>query len=127
MAQPTYVLDGTMAYGSETLTINSVAYIVNNLKCEGSATEASDETATGAPNRMRITKGRYTITAQLQLAASNTVYPTLGQTFPYTPPNESSALTFAIKIPPAFEEENQASAIRVLNISAISGAAWTTS
>lgn len=117
MAVPKIVLDGTMAYGSRVLTINSVAYIVNNIQITRPSTEAEDEKQDGTPGRRRETRGRAEFSGELQLAASNTAYPKFGDTFSATFDAQYGAETFALQ-PVPYGETNAAGDIRVVNITA---------
>ena len=106
MSQPNEILDGTPPHGTTPLTINAVTYIVNtqSIKC----TYASDEnhTSTGLPNQKLWVKGRYMFEAELQLATGSTAYPPGGTTFTYTPPNESSPVTFVVIPEDIFDATN---------------------
>ena len=125
MAIPNQILDGTPAYGTDIITINAVTYIVNKETITPNWTSAEDHTAAGLPGRKHWTKGRYTWQGELQLASASTAFPAAGATFTRTPPNETSALTFAV-IGVPFEADNAPGAIRVVNVSAESGTAFTT-
>lgn len=116
MASPTIILDGSQAYGSRVLTINSVAYIANSINIDRPVTEAEDFLAAGAPGRKRSTAQRATFTAELQLATSSTVYPARGMTFTDTFDSQFGAETFVIDVVP-HQETNDAGAIRTLNVS----------
>jgi len=95
MSVPNQILDGTPAYGSVNLTINSVVYACNTFNCTTDTKEAEDETILGYPQRRRVVRGRYKITAEVQLATNSTTYPKFGDTFTFTPKNDSS-ITFYI-------------------------------
>lgn len=125
MAVPNQILDGTPAYGTSSITIDSVTYIVNKETITPNWATAEDFTASGLPNRKRWTKGRYTWQGELQLADSSTEFPTPGATFTRTPPNEASAVTFAVTTVP-YEADNQPGSIRVANVTAESGSTFTT-
>jgi hypothetical protein len=116
MAVPTQILDGTPPHGTMgTVTINSVAYIVEDEKVTPNWSEASDRTAAGLPNRKRWTKDRYGLELKLQLASSATAYPPPGMTFQYTPKNEATALTFIVIKTPE-ERNNEESFIETVTI-----------
>lgn len=116
MAVPSFILDGTPPYGTlGTITLNAVAYIVEDEKCTPEWTEAADRLANGRPNRARQTKGRYDLELKLQLASSATAYPPPGTTFTYTPKNEASPLTFYVIDTPE-ERNNEASFIETATI-----------
>jgi len=125
MAIPNQILDGTPAYGTDTITINAVTYIVNKETITPNWASTEDFTAAGLPNRKHWTKGRYTWQGELQLASSATAFPAPGATFTRTPPNETSAVTFAVTVVP-FEADNTPGGIRVLNVTAESGTSFTT-
>lgn len=116
MAVPNFILDGTPPYGTMgTITLNSVAYIVEDEKCNPKWNTAEDRKATGAPSRKRWTKDRYDIELKLQLATASTAYPPPGTTFSYTPKNESAALVFVVIETPE-ERNNEASFIETVTI-----------
>lgn len=117
MPVPNIILDGTPPYGTlGTITINTVAYIVEDEKVTPNWSEAMDRTSTGRPNRKRWTKDRYAIDLKLQLASSATPYPPPGSTFAYTPKNETSPLTFVVIKTPE-ERNNEESFIETVTIS----------
>jgi len=125
MPVPNQILDGTPAYGTTTITINAVTYIVNKKTITPNWSSTEDFTAAGLPNRKHWTKGRYTWQAELQLASGSTAFPAPGATFTDTPPNETSAVTFAVTVVPQ-EEDNTPGGIRVVNVTAESGTSFTT-
>jgi hypothetical protein len=125
MAVPNQLLDGTPQYGTDSITINSVTYIVNKETITPSWASTEDFTAAGLPSRKHWSKGRYKWTGELQLASGSTAFPAPGATFTRTPPNESLAVMFAVTEVP-FEADNTPGGIRVVNITAESGTAFTT-
>ncbi len=72
------ILDGTMAYGSQIVTINGVQYKADDIKISRPVTYADDEDHLGRPQRRRATAGRSELTATLQLATSVTTRPAFG-------------------------------------------------
>ena len=114
---PSIVLDGTMAYGSRSITINGTAYILNNFTIDRPTIEASDETAVGAPGRRRETAGRATLTGELQLATSTTPFPQFGDTWTMTCDSNYGVETWQAS-PPSYTESNQPSDIRVVPLKA---------
>ncbi len=97
MSVPSLILDGIMPYGTGTpLTINGITYAIESENITDNWTEAEDFTAEGKPNRLRLTKQRYTGSYTVQLATGSTQYPAQGQTFQRTPPNEASPVTFIV-------------------------------
>jgi hypothetical protein len=125
MAVPNQILDGTPAYGTATITIGITTYIVNKETITPSWASTEDFTAAGLPSRKHWTKGRYKWTGELQLVDSSTVFPAPGATFTRTPPNETNPVLFAVTEVP-FEADNTPGGIRVVNITAESGTAFTT-
>lgn len=116
MAVSNFILDGTPPFGTMgTITLNAVAYIVEDEKCTPEWTEATDRLANGRPNRARQTKGRYDLELKLQLASSATAYPVPGTTFTYTPKNEAAPLTFYVVETPE-ERNNEATFIETVTI-----------
>ncbi len=116
MAAPQIILDGTMAYGSVSVTINGTAFILNNFTVTRPKTDASDFTALGAPNRQRTTHGRSTFTAECQLATSTTARPVFGETFSLTVDAAYGSETWVVD-PSGFEMDNGPGNIRVASIS----------
>ncbi len=116
MSNPAQILDGAPPIGTTALTINSVTYLVNtkSIKCEYASAENRKANAT--PNQKVWVKGRYMFEAELQLETTSTAYPQGGQTFTYTPPNESS-ITFVV-IPSDVLDESNEVAIRVTKLNA---------
>ena len=119
MSVPKMYLDGTMAYGSRTITTTTgaVTYIASNIKVDRPTTEAIDEHADGTPGRRRETAGVATLTAELQLATSSTAYPVFGDTFTTTLDSNYGSETWVIS-PVPHEEDNKPGSIRVVNITA---------
>ena len=117
MAVPNQILDGTPAYGTTSITINAVTYIVNKETITPNWSNAETYNADGTPNQKRWTKGRYTAEYELQLASGSTAFPPPGSTFTRTPPNETSAVTFVTTTVP-FEAENAPGSIRTAKVSA---------
>jgi hypothetical protein len=112
MAVSTIVLDGAMSYGSQTVTINAVNYILNNVKVARQVKEANDENAVGAPSRNRYTKGVDELTAELQLETGSTAYPQFGQTFTLTLDSNYGSETWIV-MPVDAEQSNSSGEIRV--------------
>ncbi len=118
MSVPNIVLDGTMAYGSQTVTINSVSYIANNIQITRGKDEVIDTNATGIPARRRATETLATISCELQLAASSTAYPKFGQTMTLTVDANYGAEDWVLD-PVNHTETREAGDIRVLNITGV--------
>lgn len=117
MAIPNQILDGTPAYGTTSITINSVTYIVNKETITPNWTSTETQNADGTPNQKRWTKGRYTAEYELQLASGSTAFPPAGSTFTRTPPNETSPVTFVTTSVP-YEAENSPGSIRTAKVTA---------
>ena len=118
MAVPNIVLDGAMAYGSQTVTINSVTYIANNIQITRGKDEVIDTGATGIPTRRRATETLATISLELQLAASKTAYPKFGQTLTLNVDANYGSEDFVLD-PVGHTETREAGDIRVLNITGV--------
>lgn len=84
MPAPRIVVDGSQSYGSPVVTINGVAYQLNNINVERPETKAMDRDGLGRPQRQRWTADVATLTAEAQLATSATAYPAFGLTFNLT-------------------------------------------
>jgi hypothetical protein len=118
MSVPNIVLDGVMAYGSQTVTINSVTYIANNVQISRGKDEVIDTGATGIPTRRRATETLATISMELQLATSSTAYPKFGQTATLTVDANYGAEDWVLD-PVNHTETREAGDIRVLNITGV--------
>jgi len=118
MAVANIVLDGTMAYGSQTVTINAVTYIANNIQISRGKDEVIDTGATGIPTRRRATETLATISCELQLATSSTAYPKFGQTMTLTVDSNYGAEDWVLD-PVNHTETREAGDIRVLNITGV--------
>ncbi len=119
MSVPNIVLDGTMAYGSQTVTISGGGtYIANNIQISRGKDEVIDTGATGIPTRRRATETLATISCELQLAASGTAYPKFGQTMTLTVDANYGAEDFVLD-PVNHSETREAGDIRVLNITGV--------
>lgn len=98
--------DGSIPYGSRVLTINSVAYVANNIRIRRPAktikrTNEIDE-PTGSVGVSDFVEG----TAELQLATSSTAEPQNGMTFgPITFDAAIGAETFIVQSPERGEEK----------------------
>lgn len=122
MATPTIILDGTQAYGvtagsSGTITINSVAYIVNKITPNRNFQEAKDYLATGAPGRARYTSDFDECDIEVQLATSSTASPMPGSTFSMTVDANVGSETWVVMWNSP-EQTNDAGAIRVASFTA---------
>lgn len=111
MSVPSIVTDGTMAYGTQSVTINSVAYIINNVKVARPVKEANDEDTVGKPGRNRYTVGVDELTGDLQLATNSTAYPKFGDTFTLTLDSNYGSETWIV-MPMEAEQTNEGTAIR---------------
>jgi len=105
-----------MAYGSQAVTINGVAYILNNFNVSRPKTDADDNDTDGGPQRRRTTHGRSTFTAECQLATSSTARPKFGDTFSLTVDSNYGSELWALD-PTGFEMDNGPGNIRVAAIS----------
>jgi hypothetical protein len=117
MPTPAIVLDGTMAYGTQSVTINSVVYLINNVKVARAVGEAHDEGVDGRPARNRYTAGVDELTGELQLATSATAYPAFGGTFTLTLDSNYGSETWIV-MPTDAEQSNSATEIRVAPLKA---------
>lgn len=122
MSQPQAVIDGALQSGTFQLTFdNGCVATTENFSFNTETTTAEDRTATGAPQRTKITAGWATGTCVIQLpgtiAATNR--PKFGSTFTVTgaqtDPNYTDML-FYVSEPPAFEADNDPSTIRKATI-----------
>jgi hypothetical protein len=88
--------DGTPRIGGGSVTINSVAYIYENLSITRPTTQSSDLKADGTPNREYSVAARVTGTMTLQLAASSTSIDLLHREFSLTEDSGIGAETFYV-------------------------------
>jgi hypothetical protein len=118
MAVANIVLDGVMAYGSQTVTINSITYIANNIQISRGKDEVIDTGATGIPTRRRATETLATISCELQLATSTTAYPKFSQTMTLNVDSNYGSEDWVLD-PVNHTETREAGDIRVLNVTGV--------
>lgn len=115
------VLDGLMGYGTQGLgsvgsvTINSVAYKINNISASRPVQEAKDYVPDGGPGRARYTIDFDECTIELQLATGSTVCPPFGSTFALTLDSGIGAETWIV-MPNSPNQTNSAGDIRTVTI-----------
>ena len=118
MSVPSIVLDGVMAYGTQSVVINSVTYIANNIQISRGKDEVIDTGATGIPTRRRATETLATISMELQLATGSTAYPKFSQTATLTVDSNYGAEDWVLD-PVSHTETREAGDIRVLNLTGV--------
>lgn len=77
--------DGALIFGSQILTINSVAYIGENISVSLPTKMIESMNEVGVDNKTILIEKKFTGSATLQLASSATVSPSRGHTFSITP------------------------------------------
>ena len=121
MAAPRIVIDGNQAYGvtvgtSGVVTINSVAYKVNNVRINRAVEEAKDNVPDGGVGRRRKTASFDDGELELQLAASDTVLPIFGNSFSMTVDPAYGAENWCLD-PVSPEQTNGPGDIRTITVS----------
>lgn len=116
MSVPAIILDGSMVYGSFSITTSAgTTFILNNFTVTRPSTEAMDENTVGSPQRRRETHGLSEFTAECQLASSSTNPPKFGDTFSLTCDANYGSETWVFS-PVEFDANNQPGAIRVVPV-----------
>ncbi len=118
MPANTQVLDGAMKYGSITIAINGVNYVLNNFQVSRPVNHLVDNGVLGLPSRSRTVAQQATFTAEAQLETGTTAYPQLGNTFTATIDANFGSETFIIhEVTPNIS--NDPGAITTLAISGV--------
>lgn len=99
-----FINDGTLPYGSQVLTIDTVAYVAENINITRPGTILERKSEIGDPSGQVGIAGFVTGSATLQLAAAATAHPDLGDTFTATF-GEGSETWFVSSVSPAYEAE----------------------
>jgi hypothetical protein len=76
--------DGGLVFGSQVVTIDSVAYVAENISIDAPSTIIEQKDEYGVPSGQVIVEGFVTGTATLQLASSATALPAIGDAFQIT-------------------------------------------
>lgn len=105
MPSPQYN-DGTVQYGSRVFTINSVAYVADNISVNRPTKEIERTNQIGEPSGSVGVAGFVSGSATLQLASGATVEPTAGQTFAVTFDSGIGAETFFVTSPSRAETKD---------------------
>lgn len=117
MAAPSIAVDGSQKYGSFDVTINGVAFTLNNITIDRPFTKAMDRTASGKPQRQRWTADVATMTAEAQYASSSTNPSIFGQTFSLTVDAAYGSELWCV-MPQNFAADNGEGNIRVMPLRA---------
>jgi hypothetical protein len=88
--------DGGLVFGSQVVTIDSVAYVAENISIDAPSTIIEQKDEYGVPSGQVIVEGFVTGTATLQLASSTTALPQIGDAFTLTQVGGGSAVYFLI-------------------------------
>jgi hypothetical protein len=96
MPTPSYA-DGSMQFGSQSVSINSVAYILKNIKVKRSRRRIVQPNVAGVPTQKVHIKGLTEGSATAQLAASTTVAPAQDVVFTIVPIGGGSAVNFIVE------------------------------
>jgi hypothetical protein len=89
--------DGSVVFGSQTVTINAITYIAEDIDIRQGSRKIELQDATGVPNKTAFMRLRYTGTATLQLASTATIAPALFASVNLTPVGGGAALDFIIE------------------------------
>lgn len=76
--------DGSVPYGSPTLTISTVTYIAESFKTDRPTTKIDRRNGSNEPSGQVLVADFATATATLQKASTSTALPAVGATFDYT-------------------------------------------
>ena len=119
MSVPNIVLDGVMAYGTQSVAFaGGGTFIANNIQITRGKDEVIDTGATGIPTRRRATETLATISFELQLATSSTAYPKFSSEVTLTVDANYGAETWVLD-PVNHSETREAGDIRVLNLTGV--------
>jgi hypothetical protein len=116
MAAPSRVLDGSMAYGTPTITTaGGFTFKLNNIQITRPVETAMDQTELGLPQRQRKTAGVAEMSAEAQLATGATNPPVFGDYFSLTVDPAYGAELWCFE-PTEFSATNAPGDIRVVPI-----------
>jgi len=88
--------DGGLVFGSQVVTIDSVAYVAENISIDAPSTIIEQKNEFGVPKGQVIVEGFVTGTATLQLASSATAMPSIGDTFTLVQVGGGAAVNFLV-------------------------------
>lgn len=88
--------DGGLVFGSQVVTIDSVAYVAENISIDAPSTIIEQKNQYGVPSGQVIVEGFITGTATLQLASSTTAMPSIGDTFTLVQVGGGSGVNFLV-------------------------------
>jgi len=107
-----------MKYGSITIAIDGVNYVLNNFQPSRPVNHMVDNGVTGLPARSRTVAQQATFTAEAQIETGSTAYPQLGDTFTATIDANYGSETWVIhEVTPNIS--NDAGSITTLSISGV--------
>lgn len=114
MANVSYT-DGSPGFGTDSVTINSVTYVAEQITVNRPVAEAEDFTALGYPQRKRVTALRANGTMTLQIGSGASGRPQMGQTFTETFDSNFGTETFVVK-EVGVEQSNDAGTLRKIPV-----------
>lgn len=97
--------DGGLVFGSQILTIDSVAYVAENISVDAPSAVIEQKNIYGVPSGQVIVEGFVTGTATLQLASSATVLPTIGDAFQLTTVGGTSVYFLVSQVGQSFSQD----------------------
>lgn len=108
-----YYNDGSVPYGSQSATINSVTYVGENWSVTRGSKTIDRLDANGEPSGRVTVPDFVTGTGTLQLAATTTALPPVGEDFTLTHQNESAVTYIVTEVSPVLDQNDA----RKVNIS----------
>jgi hypothetical protein len=100
--------DGGLVFGSQVVTIDSVAYVAESISVDRSTNVIEHKNEYGVPTGQVFVNQIQTGSMTLQLASSSTASPTIGDTVAITPVGGGSAKIFLIsKVGEAFSQDGE--------------------
>ena len=105
--------DGAIPYGSRIVTIDTVAYIAEDIEVTRPTSVIERRNELNEPSGQVLIQDFVTGSATLQLAATSTDIPDLGATFTMTIDSEIGAETFIISEIGQGENQGEAKKIRI--------------
>ena len=97
--------DGGLVFGSQVVTIDTVAYVAENISIDAPSTVIEQKDEYGVPSGQVIVEGFVTGTATLQLASSATTLPAIGDAFQITTIGGTAVYFLVSQVGQAFSQD----------------------
>lgn len=97
--------DGGLVFGSQTVTIESVTYVAENISIDEPSSIIEQKNQHGVPSGQVIVAGFITGSATLQLASGSTALPALGDDFAIVPVGGGSVTFLVSQVGQAFSSD----------------------